>query len=239
MSFRSPTRPAPLAVGYVRVSTEEQAQGPRAQRDALQRYARAQGLDLVVVHDDLGVSGAAPIDERPGLLAALDAVDLYRAEVFLVAKRDRIARDVIISAMVERLVTRSGARIESADGAANGDGPENEMLRGILAVFAQFERALIRTRTKAALAAKKKRRERTGSVPYGFKLAPDRVGLEPHAAEQQCIRLAAELRAQALSYAAIGEYLSLAGHDPREGGAWHPMTVSRLIRHAKNLGAGE
>lgn len=239
MSSRSLKAPAALAVGYVRVSTEEQAQGPRAQRDALERYARVHGLELVVVHDDLGVSGAAPIDERPGLLAALDALDLYRAEVFLVAKRDRIARDVMISAMVDRLVSRNGARIESADGAANGEGPEAEMMRGILAVFAQFERALIRTRTKAALAAKKKRRERTGSIPYGFKLALDGVKLEPHAAEQQCIRLAAELRAQALSYAAIGEYLSLAGHDPREGGAWHPQTVSRLVRHARNLGAAE
>jgi len=239
MSSRSPSTAPRRAVGYVRVSTEEQAQGPRAQRDALHRYARAHGLDLVEVHEDLGVSGAAPIDERPGLLAAFDAIDLYRAHVFLVAKRDRIARDVIVAAMVERLVTRAGARIESADGAANGDGPEAEMMRGILAVFAQFERALIRTRTRAALAAKKARCERTGSVPYGFKLAEDDVRLEDAPEEQRFIRLAAELRSTGLSYAAIGKRLTLAGYDPRKRGAWHPQSVSRLVRHARDLDAAE
>lgn len=237
MSPRPPAGPSRLAIGYVRVSTEEQAQGPRAQRDALDRYARAHGLELVEVYDDVGVSGAAPIDERPGLLAALDALEQRRAEIFLVAKRDRIARDVMVSAMLDRLVSRAGARIESADGAANGDGPEAEMMRGILAVFAQFERALIRTRTKAALAAKKKRRERTGSIPYGFKLGDDAVRLEDAPDEQRCIGLAAELRLAGLSFASIGERLTAAGFDPREGGEWHPQTVSRLIRHARERDA--
>ena len=228
-----------VTVGYVRVSTDEQAQGPRAQRDALERYARAHGLDLVVVHDDLGISGAAPIDERPGLLAALDALDLYRAEVFLVAKRDRLARDVMISAMVDRLVTRAGARIESADGAANGEGPEAEMMRGVLAVFAQFERALIRTRTKSALAAKKRRHERTGSVPYGFTLHADGKTLVAFDDEQRSIELAAQLRRSGMSFANIGEQLLAEGHQPREGCEWHPMTVSRLVKHARSTDAAE
>jgi hypothetical protein len=64
-------RSATIAVGYVRVSTEEQVLGPEAQRVALARWAEGRGLQLVVVHEDRGVSGAAALDRRPGLLAAL------------------------------------------------------------------------------------------------------------------------------------------------------------------------
>ena len=59
------------AVGYIRVSTEEQTLGPEAQRVALARWAEARKIQLVAVHEDRGVSGAAPLDRRPGLLAAL------------------------------------------------------------------------------------------------------------------------------------------------------------------------
>jgi hypothetical protein len=61
-------------VGYVRVSTDDQTLGPAAQRGALERWCRANGAELVATFDDVGVSGAAPLDERPGLVTALDAL---------------------------------------------------------------------------------------------------------------------------------------------------------------------
>ena len=71
-----------------------------------------------------------------------------------------LARDVVVSGMVDRLVERVGGKVLSADG--NGDGPEHALRRNIVAAFAEYERALIRARTRAALAVKRARSERVG-----------------------------------------------------------------------------
>src|SRR5690349_20875443 len=88
-------------VGYIRVSTSEQALGSEAQVAALHSWCSSRGVELIAVCSDLGVSGATAIDKRPGLLAAMDALSEHGAGVLLVAKRDRLARDVIVAAMVE------------------------------------------------------------------------------------------------------------------------------------------
>src|SRR5688572_24763258 len=90
------------AVGYLRVSTEDQSLGLDAQREALTRWCAANGATLVAVHVDQGVSGGAPLEERPALLAALDELRVRGAGVLLVAKRDRLARDTLVAGMVER-----------------------------------------------------------------------------------------------------------------------------------------
>lgn len=230
---RRPGNPS-LVVGYVRCSTEEQNLGPEAQREALARWCAANGARLVAVHEDAGVSGAMPLDKRPALLAAVDAVAAHGAGVLLVAKRDRLARDVVVAAMVERLAERHGARVLAADGAGNGVGPEAMLLRGIVDVFAQYERALIRARTKAALGVKRARGERTGGlVPYGFHLAADGVHLERNEAEQAVVALARSLRADGWTLRAIAGELAARGIVPRTGGAWHPQTVARLVGSAE------
>ena len=96
------------AVGYIRVSTARQDLGADAQRAEIERWARRSGVDLLAWHEDVGVSGGAGIDARPGLLAAIEALRQHEAGVLVVARRDRLARDVLVSAMVERLCEREG-----------------------------------------------------------------------------------------------------------------------------------
>ena len=224
---RKPASPA-LVVGYLRVSTDEQTLGPEAQRAALVKWCKANGAELVAVHADHGVSGGAALDKRPGLLAALDALAEHGAGVLLVAKRDRLARDVVVAAMVERLAERAGARILAADGAGNGEGPEAMLMRGMMDLFAQYERALIRARTCSALAVKRTRGERTtGKLPFGYRLAADAIHLEADPAEQRVIELVAALRAEGLSIRAIADRLNAEG-TPARGAKWHPTTVARL-----------
>jgi DNA invertase Pin-like site-specific DNA recombinase len=101
-------------------------------------------------------------------------------------------------------------------------------MRGMIDLFAQYERALIRSRTRSALAVKKSRGERTGSVPYGSRLAADGVHLEAHPEELQVLALVKELRAEGLSLRAIGARLTAAGCTPRGGAGWNPNTLARL-----------
>jgi len=217
-------------VGYLRVSTEEQALGPEAQRAALARWCTAAGAELVDVCTDQGVSGAAALDKRPGLLAALAALKAHGAGVLLVAKRDRLARDSMVAAMVERLAERNGATVRTVDGVTDGDGPEAVLMRRIVDAFAEYERLLIKARTRAALAVKKSRGERAGEVPYGWQLAPDGVHLEPDPAEQATVARVQTYRRRRLTLRAIAARLQAQGLAPRAGGRWHPQTIANVAK---------
>lgn len=218
-----------LAVGYLRVSTSEQQNGPEAQRAEIERWCQANGVELAEVFEDR-VSGAAELDKRPGLLAAIDILGSRGVGLLVIGKRDRLGRDVVLCAAIERLVARKGAQVVSADNCGNGSTPEAEMLRGIVNVFAQFERALIRARTKAALQVKRERLERTGGVPYGWKVSNDGVHLEADNREQEIVRAARELRGQGLTLRRVGEVLASRGMLPRSGApTWNPKSVKAVV----------
>ena len=235
MKRKHPAARPDLCIGYVRVSTEQQDLGPVAQREALAAYCAAHGLQLVAVHEDLGVSGGAPIDRRPGLLAALAALQEHGAGVLLVAKRCRLARDVVAAASIERIAARTGASVASADGIGVGAGPEAQLMRTLIDAFAAYERAVIAARTRAALKVKRNKGQRTGGVPYGYNLAADGISLEPDERERETVSLAASLRAQGLSLRRIGAKLLAAGHAPRGGMSWSASQVERLLASAERI----
>ena len=225
---KHPQRDQTRAVAYLRVSTEDQALGPEAQRAAIEAWAARQGVEVLAWHLDQGVGGAAPIEDRPGLLVALKDLEDLEAGLVVVAKWDRLARDVMVAAMVERMVERVGARIVSADGVGVGDGPEAALMRAMVQAFAAYERALIRTRTSAALRALRAKGQRAGEVPLGYRLAEDKKGLLADPGEVEAIDQARKLRAGGLSYRQVAAELGKRGLCPR-GTRWHPMTVRRML----------
>jgi DNA invertase Pin-like site-specific DNA recombinase len=205
---------------------------PEAQRAALERWCAVRGVELVAVHADVGVSGSADLEHRAGFFAALDSLAVHGAGVLLVLRRDRLARDVDVASDLAREVARAGARVVTADGAREGDDPDSLFERRLHDAFAERERGLIRARTRAALAVKKARGERVGTVAYGFTLAPDRVHLVPEAREQGIMRAACELRGRGLSLRKIGAALESRGMAPRCGRSWHAVTVRALLNGA-------
>lgn len=214
-----------LAVAYLRRSTDKQDLTFEVQREAILRWAKSNDVTVTSWHED-EASGGTDIDKRPGLMAATEALD--GADYLVVAKIDRLARDSFTSALVERLCQRKGASVASADGAGNGDGPEAQLMRSLLAAFASYERALIRTRTKAALAAKRARGESTGGAsPYGFTVDAGR--LVPSDTEAEAVARARELRRQGLALRTIGAMLTSEGYLPRTGTTWHPTTLARIV----------
>jgi DNA invertase Pin-like site-specific DNA recombinase len=208
------------AVAYLRVSTDEQNLGPEAQLAAIRAFCDSRGLELVEVFADK-VSGAAPLDERMGLMGALQAVEQGRASFIVAAKRDRIARDSMLAALVEREVERLGGEIVTADGAAEGSGPESVLMRRILDAFAEYERAMIRARTKAALQA---------LAAQGVKLGPPCYGRTDD--ERALVARAVELREQGLTLAAVVEALTVEGHRARNGSPISIATIYRITKRA-------
>lgn len=220
-----PTR----AVGYLRVSTEEQHLGPEAQRAAITAWATRAKVSVVAWHTDQGVSGSTEIEDRPGLLAALRDLAAQNAGWLAIAKRDRLARDTAIASLAEREVARAGARIASADGSGNGDGAADALQRALSDAVAAYELAMIRGRTKAALKAKRARGERAGNVPWGYR-ADDAGRLHENPEEQAVMARARALRGEGLGLAEIGEILADEGHLNRRGRPFDPATLSRWFR---------
>jgi DNA invertase Pin-like site-specific DNA recombinase len=215
------------AVGYVRVSTDEQSLSVDAQQQALERWCQAHQAPLVAVYADVGMGGGTPLEKRPGLLSALNA--LTRGRVLLVVRRDRLARDTLTAAMCEKIAQKAGASICTVTGEGNGVGPEAQLMRTILDAFAQYEKALIALRTKAGLARKREKGERIGMVPYGWQLNADGVHLIDHAPEQAVIVAVRALRASGLSYRAIADELNRRGLVNRAGGQFHHTQVVRML----------
>lgn len=215
------------AIGYVRVSTDKQGEsglGLEAQRATLADAARRLGAELVSVHEDSGLSGSLGLEDRPGLLAAVS--DLRRGDVLLVAKRDRVGRDVVAVALLERLVARKGARVLSAAGeGTESDDPSAVLMRRLLDAFAEHERLLIGARTKAALRAKRARGERAGGIPFGFALAGDGKTLVPEAREQEVIGLVRALRADGMTFRDLARELHARGVRGRTG---RPLGLKQL-----------
>ncbi len=116
---------------------------------AVTQWATREKVTVVAWHTDAGVSGAAGLDERPGLTSVFADLATHRDGVLVVARRDRLARDVVIAATIERTAAQYGARVISADGVGNGDSPADQFMRTILDGAAAYERALIRQRTRA------------------------------------------------------------------------------------------
>ncbi len=218
------------AVAYIRVSTRKQVLGPQAQRDALEAYALAQGIEVVGWYAET-VGGSAPLSERVELFMAIDRAKAERAGTLLVAKRDRFARDPFLCELLERDMTNAGIELVATDNPeANGDDPTAILMRRMLDAIAEYERALISARTKAALATKKRRGLRgPGSIPFGKQLGTDGVTLEDHPQEAIVVGRILRDREAGSSLQAITDALN--ANDVRaRGKRWHRTTVSRIIK---------
>lgn len=206
-------------VGYVRVSTAEQADsgaGLDAQRSAIDAEVKRRGWQLVEVFEDAnGVSGKS-MSNRPGLQAALKEIEQGDAAGLIVAKLDRLSRSLLDFAALMARSRERGWSLIALDLGVDTSTPAGEMMAHVLATFAQFERRLIGQRTKDALAVRKAQGVRLGRPP----------GL-PEPVRRRIVRE----RKQGRSLRAIAAGLNAEGVPTAQGGKqWWPTTVRLVAR---------
>src|SRR5262245_946959 len=137
------------AVGYVRVSSEEQADsglGLEAQRHRIDDFCRLKGFDLASIFEDAGVSGGKPLSTRPAGARLLADVHKTKA-VVIVAKFDRLFRSAADAAVTIADFDKRGLELVAIAEGFDMTNPYGRAMAQMASVFAELERAMIRERT--------------------------------------------------------------------------------------------
>ncbi|KQP53689.1 recombinase family protein [Methylobacterium sp. Leaf108] len=221
--------PRPL-ISYLRVSTHRQGKsglGLEAQRKAIATFAGGSGFVVVAEHVEVETGkGADALERRPQLAASLAAARKAKCPV-IVAKLDRLSRDVaFIAGLMAQRVPFLVAEF--------GEGVDPFVLH-LYAALAEKERAMISARTKAALASK----VGTGVLGNRTNLAEasaegarmQRVAADAFAAN--VIPVVASIKASGItSLRAIAAELNTRRVPTARGGDWTAVQVDRIVKRA-------
>jgi DNA invertase Pin-like site-specific DNA recombinase len=218
-------------VSYIRVSTGKQGKsglGIEAQRDAIARFAAAEGCDLIAEYVEVETGkGLDALDRRPQLAAALAAARKAKAPV-VVAKLCRLSRDV---AFISGLMAQRVAFIVAELGA-----DADPFMLHIYAALAEKERGMIADRTRSALAAKKAHGAVLGNrtnlaEAQAIGAAANRAAADSFAAN--VLPIVRQIQAAgATTHRAVATALNARGIRTARGGAWHVSTVQNLLARA-------
>lgn len=215
-------------VSYLRVSSGQQGKsglGIEAQRSAIARFAEAEGLTILAEHVEVETGkGSDALARRPKLAAALEEARKAKCPV-VVAKLDRLSRDVhFISGLMAERVPFISAEL----------GPDADpFMLHLYAALAEKERALISLRTKDALAAARARGTRLGNPRIAEARDKARQQIATHADcfARNVAPLIREIRATgAVTYRAIAAALNARGIPTARGGRWQAATVRNIER---------
>lgn len=235
----------PRLIGYVRVSTEEQARegvSLEAQRDRIAAYCQAHAYELIGVESDGGVSGKVPPEQRPGGARAFAAIRAGDANGLVVLKLDRLARSTRdILALVDE--TRASRwRLISVSEHLDTETAAGRLVVTVLAALSQMEREQIGERTRSALDhLARQGRARSRFTPFGWHTADggfinrrgDRSALVRDVAEQAVLSCILALREHGAGARRIAATLNAEGCPSRSGRAWTPESVASILRRAE------
>ena len=223
------------AIGYVRVSTEDQAQGGvslEAQEEKIQAYCLAKGWDLIKVIKDGGFS--AKDLNRPGMQEILKGCKKEEFDVLVILKLDRLTRSVKdLGYLVEDVFGRNNIAFSSIQDNFDTSTANGRMVMNILATIAQWERDIISERTREAMQFMKNSLKLVGAVPFGFDLVDGQ--LEPNPDEMGVVRRVVVMRENGQSYQKIAAHLNNQEVPSKNGGSWHPKTVMGVLKHIQAL----
>jgi site-specific DNA recombinase len=255
-----------LAAVYGRVSTDLQSESLDAQDATCFDYLRVKGLqtNTGLVFQDEDVSGGVPLGERPDggrLLEVLnhgwmpDGQALALAPVpvnhVVVAKLDRLGRNAEDMLGVWRWAKDHEVTLHIVDmggESITSQGYAGKLVFGMLSLFAEFEREMIRDRVTQALRRKFDRHERIGTCPYGYDLVgtgrinpkseKETLRLVDNPGEQDWIRRMAAWRAQGMGWGRIASHLNGLGVPTKtRQSPWQAGNVKGVLesRHTARL----
>jgi len=217
------------AIGYIRVSTEQQANegvSLEAQKAKIAAWCVTNGYELVNVFVDAGISGKSMV-KRPGLQDAMKS--LKKGMALVAYSLSRLARSTKDALSIGETVAKRKADMVSLSEQIDTTTAAGKMMFQMLAVLAEFERNLVAERTTNALQHKKATNQKyTNITPYGFEAIEGRlVEVQAEAAVVAEIQTA---RANGNTLQSIADSLNGRGIPTKTGKAWQPATIHLLMK---------
>ena len=204
------------AVAYLRTSSAanvgEDKDSAKRQRAAITAYAKRRKIDVQEEFYDAAVSGADPIDQRPGFAALLNRIKGNGIGSILVESPDRFARDLTVQLVGHDKLNSMGVELVPVNAPEyfTDETPTAVMVRQILGAVSQFQKAELVAKLKAA-------RERTGRLG-----GPERYPAE-------VVKMAKRLYKKKISLRKISEQMASVGHLNKNGKAYAAQSIKNMI----------
>jgi DNA invertase Pin-like site-specific DNA recombinase len=217
------------ALAYLRTSSAANVgadkDSEKRQRAAIEAYAQRAGFEIVETFYDEAVSGADPIETRPGFSRLLDRIEGNGVRTVIVEDASRFARQLIVQEAGILALNERGVRVltASGDNLTETDDPYKVAMRQMAGVFAQLEKARLVAKLKAA---RERKRKETGKK-VGGRQAYDEMN-------PQMVSLAKKLHRYPVngkrrSLREIANELAFAGHVTSTGKPYAAAAVAKMV----------
>jgi len=219
------------AIGYIRVSTEEQARGGVSldmQRAKIKTYAALEDMELIEIVGDEGISGCS-IKIRPGVQKVLQAVRDKRVDAVIIYKLDRLARNTVEALEIARLMDRKSVALHSITEKLDTKSALGRFFFTLMASLAEMERGIISERIQAAMERKREKFEPCNNNPmYGYRIEDWKVVPDPE--EQAIVRRIHSLRSEGHTIWGIKDILTSEGIVNRRGKPFGKTQIHNIIQ---------
>lgn len=216
-------------IGYLRTSSASNVgtdkDSEKRQRDAIQTYATRAGCEVVAWYYDAAVSGADPIDTRPGFADALERIASNGVRTIVVETANRFARDLIVQETGYRLLRQQGIELIAADspGSFIEDTPTAALIRQVLGAVAQFEKAALVAKLKGARDRKRRETGKCEGRKAHAQIRPEVV----RAAKR--LRRASPKTGERRSLREIAALLATLGYVNDHGRPFNPNSIKAMV----------
>jgi len=219
------------AIGYIRVSTDDQAENGvslEMQVKKIKEYCKLHEIELAGIYGD-AISGKA-IEIRPGFQAVMWMAERHRIQHVIVWKLDRLARKALDTLKIAEAWDKIGVALHSITDKIDTKSAIGRLFFTMQAALAEFERALIVERTQAAMNYLKAKGQKTSSqAPYGYRHEGNQVVENDR--EQECLVVLQNLREIHPSWSLrdLGRSLANAGFKNRNGNGFAPGCIKVML----------
>ena len=220
------------AVGYIRVSTEGQAEkgiSLEAQRAKIEAYAALKDFHLVEIIEDAGIS--AKNLKRPGMQRLLDMIHRKEIDAVIILKLDRMFRNTVDALQTTQRFDKKGVALHSIQENLDTQSALGRFYFTLVASLAEMERGVIGERTKMAMARKKEKGEVISRfTPYGYQKRGNKLVASQE--EQDALKLMRSLKDAGKSFRQVADALNDMGITTKSGGLWDRVRVFKAMKVA-------
>lgn len=218
-------------IGYVRVSTEEQAREGISldnQRAKISAYCQLNDFELIEIVSDEGIS--AKNLNRPGVQKVLEMARRKEIDGIVIYKLDRMFRNTMDALKTAESLDKTGVALHSITERLDTKSALGKFFFSLTASLAEMERNLIAERTADALDRRKSQGFKLGGdVPIGYNVDHDGK-LVPDEKEMEAVNYINHLKSGGLSYRAIADLLTTEGVTVRGKEKWNYQTVRNILK---------